>query len=88
MPTLAARLLEVAYTLLILLFLYRLGIAMDILGTFLLLLVGFATGKFFEWLLPPDATLLPGLPLLGNVVGLGRHGVAFISQARKKVGGV
>lgn len=29
--------------------------------------------------------VVPGLPLLGNVIALGRGGVAFITQCRQKV---
>lgn len=46
------------------------------------LLAGFITGRVLVWIRPLDA--LPGLPLLGNVVALSRHGTAYISHARRK----
>ena len=50
------------------------------------LIAGLFTGRLLQWLFPNEITLLPGLPILGNVVALGRLGVAFIDQARKKAG--
>lgn len=40
------------------------------------------------WLLlgREERGLLPGLPLLGNVIALGRHGVALIGHARGRFG--
>ncbi|KAG1666305.1 hypothetical protein FOA52_004786 [Chlamydomonas sp. UWO 241] len=52
----------------------------------LLLVLGMVSGRLISWAFPHDTTLLPGLPLLGNVIGLGRHGVAYISAARRKFG--
>jgi len=53
---------------------------------FLWLIAGLLTGRLIQWIFPKDATMLPGLPILGNVIALGRIGVAFIDKARKTVG--
>ena len=51
-----------------------------------LLIAGLITGRLIGWLFPAEATLLPGLPLLGNVVALGRLGAALLHQAHQKAG--
>ncbi|EFJ41941.1 hypothetical protein VOLCADRAFT_119569 [Volvox carteri f. nagariensis] len=33
-----------------------------------------------------DAALVPGLPILGNALALGRHGVSYINKCRRKFG--
>ena len=53
---------------------------------FLWLVAGLLTGRLIQWIFPNEPTMLPGLPVIGNVVALGRLGVAFIDQARKKAG--
>lgn len=53
---------------------------------FLWLIAGLLTGRLIQWIFPNESTMLPGLPVMGNVVALGRLGVAFIDQARKKAG--